>query len=364
MNLTTCLVLLSGMPNWQLAVDSIHEENPASDCIKAIQTASLRAKDVVRKLLSVARKTPSKRKPIQIDNIVKESLGLLRKTIPATIDIQEHLFCTTETILADPTEMNQVLINLCTNLAHAMGRRTGMITVRLETVTLDLPSSMLYEGLKPGNFARLTVADTGEGIDPDIMERIFDPYYTTKDVDMGLGMGLALVNGIIKEYDGAIRVESEVGRGTTVEMLFPLIRTQADTGTEKSETLSSGTERILLVDDEEPLLTVLMQMIEHCGYTVTGYTSGSEALELFQMKSERFDLVITDMSMPNIPGDQLARKMLQIRGDIPISLSTGHNVNIDEQTALDAGIKAFIMKPFSLKEIAKIIRGVLDDARK
>ncbi len=208
--------------NTELALDDVPEWNPAVDFIREIRTASLRARDVVKKLLSVARKAPSSKKPLRIGAVVGESLALLGKTIPETIEIRQNLFCTTETILGDPTGIDQILINLCTNAVHAIGDAAGVLDVRLETTTVDDRLSDQYDGLPPGEYVELTVADTGKGIDPDIMERIFDPYFTTKDVDEGLGMGLAVVRGIVKKHDGAISVESRPGRGTVVTVWFPL----------------------------------------------------------------------------------------------------------------------------------------------
>lgn len=349
--------------NTELAADDIPEWNPASDFIQEIRKASLRAKDVVRKLLSVARKSPSTRKPIQIGVIVEETLELLKKTIPSTVSIQKNILCTTETILADPTEIHQVLINLCANAHHAMREETGVIHVSLEVTGLDRLSAARFIGLKPGDYVKLTVADTGEGIAPEIIDRVCDPYFTTKDVDKGLGMGLAIVDGIIEKHDGAIHIESEVGKGTTVEVLLPLIEAQAEIEVAKSKTPPTGTERILFVDDEPSILKMAAQIIKRCGYEVEGRSSGKEALELFRRQPDRFDLVITDMAMPNMPGDRLALEIMKLRIDVPIILCTGHSDRIDENRAGELGIEAFIMKPFSREDIANKIREVLNEAK-
>ncbi|MCF8089738.1 MAG: PAS domain S-box protein [Desulfotignum sp.] len=210
--------------NSELALDHIPEQSPAEECIQEIRTASLRAKDVVRNLLSVARETPTSRESIQISPIIKESLDLMKKTIPAEIDFRQNIRCTTEMISGNPDEINQVLMNLVANSVHAMKGQTGILEVTLEAVQLDHRSAIRYENLEPGGYARLTVKDSGHGIAPELIEQIFDPYFTTKEVDEGLGMGLAVVHGIVKKHDGAIKIESASGKGTTAMVLFPLER--------------------------------------------------------------------------------------------------------------------------------------------
>ncbi len=251
--------------NAELAIDDIPEWNPAADCIHEIRTASLRARDVVRRLLSVARKSPSTKKPVKIGTVVEQSLGFLRKTIPSTVSIQQDILCTTETILADPAEIRQVIINLCTNARHSMNEETGVVHVNLETIMLDQLSKDRFDNMKPGAYVKLTVTDTGQGIQPEMLRRVFDPYFTTKDVDKGLGMGLAVVDGIIKKHDGAIHIESEVGKGTTVEVLFPVIEAQENIEINQQETPPAGTGRILLIDDEPSVLKTVALMIQRYG---------------------------------------------------------------------------------------------------
>ncbi|WP_163340967.1 ATP-binding protein [Desulfopila sp. IMCC35008] len=349
--------------NTELALDDIPEWNPAAHCIQEIRTASLRSKDIVRKLLSFARKTLEARKPIQIRTIIDESLGLLRKTIPANIEIKSNLACTTETILGDPTEISQVLINLCTNSAHAMVNGKGVLKVTLETKTLNSRSSERFENISPGDYVKLTVSDNGIGISADIIDRIFEPYFTTKDVDEGLGMGLAVVYGIIKKHEGEIKIESEVRKGTTVEVLFPLIDEQPILSGMETETLTTGTERILLIDDEASLVKMITKMLTRSGYEVVGKTSSADALKLFIESPGRFDLVITDMAMPEITGEELAKQVIQVRPDIPIILCTGHSDRMDENRATELGIKSFAMKPLGKADLINTVRNVLDEAK-
>ena len=349
--------------NTDLALDEIPERNPAADCIKEIRTASMRAKEVVRKLLRIARKTPTLMKPIQIGTTIKESMDLMRRTIPSSIDIRQNIRCSKEMISGDNTEISQIIMNLCNNSVHAMVSGKGVLEVALETITLDSRSSALYENIGPGTYVKLTVSDNGTGIPPDILDRIFEPYFTTKDVDEGLGMGLAVVHGIVKKHGGDIKVESEFGKGTIVKVLFPLINEQPLPGDQKTGTLPTGTERILFVDDEASLVKMFTQMLIHSGYEVIGKTSSTEALNVFKENPDRFDLVITDMTMPEMTGDEIARQIIQIRPDIPIILCTGHSNRMDENKAKQTGIKAFASKPLERKELIEMVRKILDEAK-
>jgi len=349
--------------NTELAMDDIPDWRPAKENLNEIKTATLRARDVVRKLLNVARKTPGSREPIPIGSIIKESLDLLRRTLPATIDIRKNIACSTEKILGDPSQIHQVVINLCTNSVHAMSEQTGILEVDLEPIRLDRKSAIRYEDLAPGDYAKLTVRDVGYGIKPELIKRVLDPYFTTKDVDEGLGMGLAVVHGIVKNHDGAIHIESEVGKGTTVEVLFALIEGQEVISTKETETSPTGTERILVVDDEASLVKMVTQMLKRSGYNVVGKTGSSDALKLFEKTPDRFDLVITDMAMPDIAGDRLAQEINRIRPNIPIILCTGHSDRMNEKKAMELGIKSFVMKPLNRADLTKTVRKVLDESK-
>ena len=227
----------------------------------------------------------------------------------------------------------------------------------METTALDDHSAAQYNGLTSGEYVKLTVKDNGSGIDPKLIGLIFDPYFTTKDVDKGLGMGLAVVYGIVKKHDGAIRVNSKVGKGTTVEVLFPVTKETAQIEKDVSKDLARGTERILFVDDEASLVKMVTQMLERQGYEVVGKTSSNEALKLFQAEANKFALVITDIAMPEMPGDRLAQELIRIRPTIPIIICTGHSDRMDEGKAMKLGIAAYVMKPLVKTDLVNTVRG-------
>lgn len=346
--------------NAELAVDDIDPTHPVKEYLDEIENASLRAKEVVRKLMRVARKGPTMRKPLRISQIVQETVSLLRRMIPASISIRSSIRCQSETILADSTEMHQIIINLCNNAVHAVGQNAGVIEIDLTAVTLDGPELARYEGLRGGDYVKLALQDTGDGIAPEIMDRVFDPYFTTKDVHEGLGMGLAVVHGIVKQHDGAIHIESVPGNGTRVEVLFPQIAAEHESEMTQAVPRQTGSERILLVDDEPSVLKTARRIIERYGYYVVAKLSSLESLAMFTAAPDQFDLVITDMAMPDMPGDALAREIIRIRPDIPVMLCTGHSDYMDAETARRSGIRAFVMKPFNRQDLAATIRDVLD----
>lgn len=349
--------------NAELAVYDVPEWNPAKNYLEEIRKASLRAKNVVRQILSFARKMPPVYKPLKIGDVVKEALKLIRVTIPASIEIHQRILCDSEMILSNPTEINQIIMNLCSNAIYAMEEGTDILEIHLEAVFLDNSSAAQYEDLTAGKYVKLTVKDTGKGIDPAIIDRIFDPYFTTKDIDKGLGMGLAVVFGIVKEHEGAIKVMSEIGKGTTVEVLFPVAEVQSEAKGGKSDHLPTGTECILFVDDEEALVELTKKLLERLGYKVEAKTNPAEALRLFQEESDKFDLVITDMAMPVMTGDRLLKEITKIKPNIPIILCTGHSDRIDGMKAKEMGVATYAMKPLDLASLAGIVRAVLDKAK-
>ena len=347
--------------NAELALDDVPDWNPARESLKEIRTASFRAKEVVRQILSFARKTMTALKPLEINTIVKESLKLMRASIPAMVDIQTNISPEPKMIMGDPTEIHQIVINLCTNASYAMKTSGGLLEVGICEVTLDEKTASRYEDLSPGDFVKMTVKDSGEGIAPDILEKVFEPYFTTKEFGAGSGMGLAVVYGIVKKCKGAIKIDSTVGEGTTVEVMFPKIGEEAPAKEKKEVELPRGNERILLVDDDPSIVNMICQMLERFGYSVTSMVDSTAALDRFKSAPNDFDLVITDMAMPKMSGDRLAAELMKIREDIPILLCTGHSDAVDEKTAKKIGIKGFAMKPLDKGKLARAVRAALDD---
>jgi len=344
--------------NTELAIDDVPEGNPAQLNLKEVRTASLRAKDVVRQLLSFARKTKLEKKPANIIPIIKESLKFLRSSIPTSIEIRQNIAKDVDTILADPTQINQILINLCANSHHSMPDG-GVIVITLKNIELDEDTSDQCSKLNPGRYVNLAVSDTGHGISQEKIDRIFDPYFTTKEVGKGTGMGLAVVHGIVKGHNGLITVESELGKGTTFSIFFPVVEREVVVEAETDEELPTGSERILFIDDEESLVKIGHQRLEWLGYKVEATISPIEALELFRSQPDQFDLVITDLTMPKMTGDKLVKEILNIRLDIPIILCTGFSEKIDEKKSKAIGASGYLEKPHDKRDLAKIVRKVL-----
>jgi len=324
-----------------------------------IRSASLRASALVKQILSFARKSLTERNPIQISPIIKDSIKLLRASIPSTIEISQDISCEFDTVFSDPTQISQVIMNLCTNAAQAMDEHGGVLKVTLKNVEFENQDAGL--DVKPGCYVALTVSDTGHGIKPEIIDRIFDPYFTTKEIDTGTGMGLSVIHGIVRSYDGIITVTSELGKGSVFEVLLPVIEAETKQKVKEPEALPTGTERILFVDDEPSLVNMVRQILERLGYEVETKINPVEALELFRSGPDRFDLVITDMTMPKMTGKRLAKEILDIRPDMPIILCTGYHEKISEEKAGELGIKAFVMKPFVTHNFALTVRKVLDE---
>jgi PAS domain S-box-containing protein len=347
--------------NAEMAMDDVPELHPAKLNLNEIRTASLRARDVVKQLLSFGRKTDPKQRPVRLVQIVEDALKFLRFSIPTSIEIRQNIQDDTDdSILADSTQINQVMINLCTNAAHAMEDTGGVMTIGIQKIYLDQISAAVYPDMPPGNYVKLTVSDTGPGIDPEIKDRIFDPYFTTKEVGKGSGIGLSVVHGIVKNHSGAISVDSKFGKGTTLSILFPAAGEEAVIETEPDEKLSTGNERILFVDDEESMAEIGRRRLERLGYQVESKTNSIEALELFRADPDQFDLVITDMTMPHITGDKLVKEVLKIRPGMPTILCTGFSEKINEEKAKEIGVREYIEKPFNRGKLSRLVRKVLD----
>jgi len=350
--------------NAELAIDNVPKWNPAYFNIEEIRSAGMRAAGIVKQLLSFTRKTNQELKPIEIVSIIKDTLKFLRSTIPSTIDIRQDINVAEAVILADPIQINQVVMNLCINASQAMEQSGGHLTIIVEKVVLKEGALGRSADSPVGNYIKVSVSDTGPGIDHKIIDRIFDPYFTTKEVGKGSGMGLSVVHGIVKNSGGDIAVESGPGKGATFRILFPLVDEKPETAAEIIDAFPVGNERILFVDDEESIVFMTQEMLAHLGYQVKAEVNPIEALAIFQLKPDAFDLVITDMTMPQMTGVVFSEKLLAIRKNIPIIICTGHSAFVDEENAKELGLAAYLMKPVNMQTLALTIRKVLDRENK
>jgi signal transduction histidine kinase/CheY-like chemotaxis protein/ABC-type uncharacterized transport system substrate-binding protein len=346
----------------EMTLDEVAEGTTARKNLSEVLKAADRARDLVRQILAFSRQTETERKPIHIQPIVKESLSLLRASIPRTIDIQRTIDAGCGPVTGDPVQVHQVIMNLCTNAYHAMRESGGVLSVSLaETVIHPADDRVAARSIPPGNYACLTVSDTGAGIPERIQARIFEPYFTTKAKNEGTGIGLSVARGIIESHGGLITLESEPGRGATFQVLIPILQTAPEAAPAPTfAEVPRGDERILLVDDEEMVARMVAQLLDSLGYTVAVRVSPVEALAAFEARPDGFDLVITDQTMPQMTGSEMARRMLAIRPALPIILCTGFSELISEAQARARGIRAYVMKPVVRAEIAAVIREVLD----
>ena len=336
---------------------------PLANNLAQILKAAERARNLVRQILAFSRKSTFEAVPLRMHLIIKEALSLLRASLPSSIAIQSNVAETNDTVMADATQIHQVIINLCTNAAHAMHESGGTLDVTLKPVELDTDSAAAYSDIEPGAYVHLSVRDTGTGIAPDIIGRIFEPFFTTKTFGSGTGMGLSVVHGIVKSLKGDIKVYSRPGSGTVFHIMLPRVR---DGETQKQEDVPEaprGHESILLVDDEQMLLDVGMRLLNSLGYTVTALHNPAEALELFRQDPAAFDAVITDQTMPGMTGFELARRLLAIRPGIPVILCTGYSDLVTGQSARSAGISDFIHKPLDRTTMAHTLRRILEPPR-
>jgi len=344
----------------ELAMLYLPKKSKAKQNLKKILNSAYRARKLVNLIQTISLEGEAEPKPVQIHLIVNEALKLLRASLPATIDIHQSIAIESDTVLCDPGHIHQVVMNLCANAQYAMRENGGTLSLTLAPQDINSHTAASNPDLHPGPYVKLTVSDTGYGMDRSTIERIFDPYFTTKEIDMGTGLGLAVVHGIVKSYGGKINVSSQPGKGTTFEIFFPTMVDPIEEESEEFMDLPRGDERILFIDDEEILVELGCEILKKLGYRVESTTSPDRALEMFRRRPNRFDLVITDMTMPRLTGDELAVKLMQIRPDIPIILCTGYNESISKQRAKDLGIRAFEKKPLVIRELAVTIRRVME----
>jgi PAS domain S-box-containing protein len=357
-------ILAAIMGYTEMALYDAPEGTSGRRNLEQVLKAGYRGKDLVKQIITFSRRRDEERRPMQISPIVKEALKLLRASLPTTIDIRQNIKSQSGMVLADPTQIHQVLMNLISNAAYAMREKGGVLEVSLTDVDINPDGAAPpHLDLKPGPYLKLTVSDTGHGIDHAIIERIFDPFFTTKRPGEGTGMGLAVVHGIVKSYGGAILVDSEPDKGSTFDVFFPRIEGSLLPEVDSAAPMPTGNERILFVDDEEALADMVEQMLKRLGYSVDTKTSSLDALEAFKTQSDDYDLVITDQTMPHMAGVDLAREIMHISPEIPIILCTGFSEVISAEEAKALGIHEFLMKPFATRALAETIRRALDSKK-
>ena len=340
------------------------ENNPKTqNYLSQLCVAGDRAKNLVQQILTFSRRGGSEIVPVDISRIVNEALGLIRATVPSTIEIVQNVQSNLGAVFADETKVHQIVMNFCTNAYQSMEKEGGVLEVALAPATISAHDASNYPDIKPGQYLKLIVSDTGHGMAPGTIARIFDPYFTTKEKGVGTGMGLSTVHGIVKDHGGSIKVYSEPGVGTTFQVFFPMADTAPDHSSLSVVDLPRGKERILYVDDEILLIEIGKELLQGLGYAVETRASAIDALEAFRIHPEKYHLVISDMTMPKMTGDQLAVEIKKIRPDIPIILSSGFSARIDSQRLARIGVSEMLMKPVTLYDLAKTVRRVLDESK-
>ncbi len=347
----------------ELAKMGVATDGPVKNDLEEVLKAGNRAKELVKQILTFSRQSEQDFKPLKIQFVIKEALKLLRSSIPTTVEIKQDIDTACGAVLADPTQIHQIIMNLCTNAYHAMREKGGVLGVSLRQTAI-VPDELIKKmGFKPGSYVVLEVSDTGVGMAPAVLERIFEPYFTTKKKGEGTGLGLAVVQGIVKSHGGHINVYSEPGQGAAFRVYLPLADTKkiSNSGkTSAAEAIKGGSERLLIVDDDEKIVVLEEKILTSLGYQVTAFTSSEEALQHFKKQPAAFQAILTDMTMPKMTGKELARQILAVRPDIPVILCTGFSELINEEEAQAIGIREFIMKPFQTQELADVMRKALD----
>ncbi len=344
----------------ELVIDDSLQHSRIHKNMLEVMSAATRAKELVAQILAFSRQKEQEKKPVNVLHIVKEVLRLLRSSTPSTIELKRSFDATSPIVMADPTQIHQVVMNLCTNASQAMLERGGILDIRVSELEFAEPFFARTE-LKPGRYVCLAVGDTGSGIPQEIVERIFEPYFTTKKQEGGTGLGLAIVHGIVRNLEGDIVVTSEESIGTEFVVYLPLIEQKSTVSEPTNEPLPHGKETIIFVDDEDMLIDFAQQAFERLGYDIHTFKDPREALKYYNRNKDRIDLIITDQTMPKMTGAQLATAVLHENPEMPIILCTGYSETISKERALQMGIREYVMKPLIMKEMAFIVRGILDD---
>lgn len=354
-------VLYPIMGYTEMVMEDAPKDSLARKNLKEVLIAANRAKVMVKQILTFSRQTDEDFSPIDVAPIIDDVVRLMKATLPATIQIKSSISEKRSIVMGDPAQIHQMLINLCTNAYHAMTDSGGELEIVLDTILIKDQDVRLGSALGPGSHIRLSISDTGTGIAPQLLERIFDPYFTTKPVGKGTGMGLSIAHAVIEKHKGEIRVQSRLGKGSVFDVFLPVIDKSPDLARSLDDKpIPGGTERILLVDDEKQILDMTKQILNRLGYHVTDHASSADALNAFSLAPGNFDIMITDMTMPHMTGSQLAKKILDIKPGFPIVLCTGFSEKIAKGAALEADISAYLTKPLNKREIALTIRKVLE----
>jgi PAS domain S-box-containing protein len=358
-------VLASVIGYAELAIDDIDKDSVMYHNLNEILVAGMRAKDLVRQILVFSRHADTKQKPTILNDMIGEAVKLMRATIPSSIDIQDKLTGESLVVFPNPSQIHQIIINLCTNAFHAMENEGGTMYIELIKTSFAEHFNFGYTDIPPGNYACVTVSDTGHGIEPDCLDKIFDPYFTTKGQEKGTGLGLSIVNGIVTSHGGYITVDSRPDEGTQFNVYLPIVEepVSAQIQTDSNELPLGNSERILLVDDEPSIAGFQKQCLERLGYQVDTYTDSMVALDSFTANPDNYDILVTDMTMPHMSGDMLVRRIRQIRPEFPVILCTGYNEKADQRMCSALNINCFLLKPVAKNKLAVSIKNTLESCR-
>ncbi len=344
------------MMNTDLILLDLPSENSSRSALETVRTAALRAKKLVEQILHFgSHRRIMEKKPVNIASVIEECLVLLKAGVPPNIEIQHEIPNESTFVLANSTQLHQIVMNLCTNAVYAMKEKGGVLKIAATKFEVQRRLTENVSELSPGRYVRIIVSDMGKGMTKEIMGRIFDPYFTTKKRGEGTGMGLAIAHQIVTELGGGIAVQSELQKGSSFEVFLPEITGEKKADTESQRTLPTGTGKILIVDDEEICITSLQAALERLGYTVVAKLNSVEALNTFRQQPNRFDLMITDQAMPGLAGVELSEEVMKMRPGMPIVLVTGFSEAVDKEKARRKGIREFMLKPFSVQDIAETV---------
>lgn len=350
-----------------MTLDDVPEDSIAHQNLEQVLQAGKRARELVQQILAFSRRDADDDiiGAVKLDQIIEEAFSLLRATLPSSIELRKEIGSTDATVKANESKLHQVLMNLCTNARHAIGDQPGMIRIGLEEIEANQDFAALYSDLEPGPYFKIHVRDTGQGMDQETQNRVFEPFFTTKEVGEGTGMGLSVVHGIIKEYDGAISVYSEPGKGTEFTVFLKPFDEDTKDEMERDATCApatvpTGTGKVMVVDDEPAMADVATQMLTRLGYEVVAMHSGFAALQKLRQSHQDFDLVITDQTMPNITGDQILQEVKSLREDLPVIICSGYSKTMTKEKALDMGASRMVAKPFTAEILGRAVYDVLN----